>query len=138
MLLPIKPITCLSLVISLLPIPNATPGIKNTIEIIATIESMKGDFNISPVSGFLSAPVFGTTSIAITIANKSNAIPANFNPLFSSGVISVISSVALLPFYSPSLGSTIFSVTIVPTIVIKIVDAIKKYQFEAIPTSYPT
>ena len=38
--------------------------------------------------------------------------------------------------YFPSLGSTIFSVTIVPKIVISNADAIIKYQFPVIPTSY--
>jgi len=41
-----------------------------------------------------------------------------------------------LSLYSPSLGSTIFSVTNVPRIVIRNADAIIKYQFPVIPTSY--
>ena len=69
----------------------------------------------------------------INAKNIKVAIPANFNPLFCSAVISDIVAFSS-PLYSPSFGSTIFSVTIVPMIVITKVDTNIKYQLSAAPT----
>ena len=75
----------------------------------------------------------GTTNNAIPIKNNTKAIPANLNPLFCSAVKSANVSVTA-PLYLPNFGSTINSVTIVPKIVIRNVDAIIKYQLSVIPT----
>lgn len=103
---------------------------------IITIESMKIDFKNSPVSGFLNTPP-GIIVNPITIKNITNSIPENFNPLFSFSLI-VVNSSLTLPLYFPNLGSTIFSVTLVPIIVISIVDTIKKYQLSVTPTCIPS
>ena len=61
-------------------------------------------------------------------------MPANFKPLFSS-LVTFISSSSTFSLYFPNLGSTIFSVTIVPKIVISNVETIMKYQLPVIATS---
>ena len=101
------------------------------------IECIKTDFvklspSFAPKSEFDGKSAVSKRTIKIT-----DAMRANFSPRFCSALISPRSPKFNAPskLNLPSLGSTILSVTNEPTITIKNVEAIIKYQFAVAKTT---
>src|SRR5699024_6344622 len=95
-------------------IPYVTPMTIKKIKIIGTIPDKNGECTIPP-SSFVNGE-FGKrmiVTISATYAKPANV--AYVNPLISMGFISV-NSFFVVPVERPSRGSTIFSVTMAPTI----------------------
>ena len=128
----------LSFLTTFAPNPYAIPAIANNKAITTTIEFINGEFKIpwTPASVPRKYPLAGATKPTNPNTVNNVAIPAKRNPRCSDlDIVISFSSTCASPVYFPKRGSTIFSVTIVPIIVIKIVEAIKNHQFAWIPTT---
>ena len=111
--------------------PYVIPGSKNKNVVKMTALSIRGDVGLpnNPPFSLRNKEFCGRHASTIIATYKKATRPALFIPRFSSGVMVVndtSSSPTTSPLNAASLGSTILSVTQVPKIVTKKVDAAKK------------